>query len=35
MMEQALEEVWLEIKPEMLTKLNKTIKKWLDLYIKN
>jgi hypothetical protein len=30
-----LKEVWPEIKPETLTKLNKTIKKRLDLCIKN
>jgi hypothetical protein len=30
-----LEEVWPEIKLEMLTKLNKTMKKQLDLCIKN
>ena len=35
MMERALEEVWPEIKPEMLIKLNKTIKKQLNLYVKN
>jgi hypothetical protein len=35
MMERALEEVWPEIQPEMLTKLNKTMKKRLDLCLKN
>jgi hypothetical protein len=34
-MERALEEVWPEIKLETLTKLNKTMKKQLDQYIKN